>query len=275
MQLSPHAGGYVLIGLTSVSTAPGLPGGWSLTLTSTRSLGAFVDAGSGRPQLLEGTYITNAAAVAARYVLTPTAAVHLTVAARLRLPLPMMAHEGDAAAATAASPTAAACNSCGAAGAGGPVVLPNYMLRLYDTCGAREVVWSALPSYHLVAEALGSPSTDTHGSALLPNIQLQPGRYLLQLALCPGSSGPGGNAWVDPDTGAVQSPPSWQLLLAPSDERVMSLSACMHSIRHTHPACILVACSGQICCLQPLHPQFLLPSPHLPSNIQPTAMHVC
>ncbi|WIA12128.1 hypothetical protein OEZ85_012201 [Tetradesmus obliquus] len=85
-----------------------------------------------------------------------------------------------------------------------------YSLQLFDTAGAKEVTWGA--AYKLVAEAAGG----SDGRALLPAVQLQPGKYLVVLQLQPGVC----QQWVDPVTGATEPAPSWQLSLLPSaDEK--------------------------------------------------------
>jgi hypothetical protein len=90
-----------------------------------------------------------------------------------------------------------------------------YSLQLFDTAGARETTWGA--SYKLVAEATGGDD----GRALLPSVQLQPGKYLVVLQLQPEAC----QQWVDPVTGATDPAPSWQLSLLPSaDEKVRQQS---------------------------------------------------
>lgn len=88
-----------------------------------------------------------------------------------------------------------------------------YSLQLFDTAGAKEVTWGA--EYKLVAEVVSAAGGD--GRALLPSVQLQPGRYLVVLQLQPEL----GQQWVDSVTGATEPVPHWQVLLMPSlDEKV-------------------------------------------------------
>lgn len=88
-----------------------------------------------------------------------------------------------------------------------------HSLQVFDTAGAKEVNWDA--TYKLVAEAT---SADRIGArALLPSLQLQPGKYLVVMRLQPSAS----QQWVDQSTGATDPAPGWQLLLLPStDEKV-------------------------------------------------------
>jgi hypothetical protein len=104
-----------------------------------------------------------------------------------------------------------------------------YSLQLFDTAGAKEVTWGA--AYKLVADAAGG----SDGRALLPSVQLQPGKYLVVLQLQPEAC----QQWVDPVTGATEPAPSWQLSLLPSaDEKVR---------RQRVPSCALLV-AATICC---------------------------
>lgn len=91
-----------------------------------------------------------------------------------------------------------------------------YSLQLFDTSGAKEVIWEA--SYKLVAEV--TSAAGSNGRSFFPNLQLQPGKYLVVVQLQPDVS----QQWVDKSTGTTEPAPSWQLLLLPSaDEKVRSL----------------------------------------------------
>lgn len=107
--------------------------------------------------------------------------------------------------------------SGGRAGWSGSTKVPfAYSLQLFDTAGAKETTWGA--AYRLVAEAAGGDD----GRALLPSVQLQPGKYLVVLQLQPEAC----QQWVDPMTGATEPAPNWQLLLLPSvDEKVRQHSS--------------------------------------------------
>jgi hypothetical protein len=170
-----------------------------------------------------------------RYVISPTSAVQLAVLSQLRLPGSDSSAAHAAAAGIAAAATSLAqpgdsssSKGTGTASTGNSSTLSRstingstskvpfaYSLQLFDTAGAKEVTWGAV--YRLVAEAAGGDD----GRALLPSVQLQPGKYLVVLQLQPA----GCQQWVDPVTGATEPAPSWQVSLLPSaDEKVREQS---------------------------------------------------
>lgn len=193
-----------------------------------------------------------------RYVLSPTAAVQMAVLSQLR------GLGGDSsaahAAAAAAGTTAAAqpgetgtSKGLSAATTGSNSSLSRgtassatkvpfaYSLQLFDTAGAKEVTWGA--AYKLVAEAAGG----TDGRALLPAVQLQPGKYLVALQLQPGAC----QQWVDPVTGATEPAPGWQLALLPSaDEKVRRQSLPYFAVEEVpaKPCCGLFVVLGAVPC---------------------------
>lgn len=88
-----------------------------------------------------------------------------------------------------------------------------YSLQVFDTGGAKEVIWGS--SYKLVAET--TATAGSNGRALLPSLLLQPGKYLLVLQLQTDAC----QQWVDVLSGVTDPAPNWQLLLLPSaDEKV-------------------------------------------------------
>ncbi|KAF8071222.1 GLTP1 [Scenedesmus sp. PABB004] len=210
----PDKAGYVLLCLAEPQ-APVPASAWSLAVTSSRPLPALADLAPARVAAFEGTYAPNVQAVVARFVLAPTAPVQLAVLAQLTPPQPGGGGDCGPPSPGGGGAGGGSCSDAAATVALGALP-PAFSLQLWDTCGAKEVVWGA-SGYRLAAEAAGG----AHGRAALPSVQLAPGRYIVALQL----RAEAGRQWVDPCTGATEPPPGWQLTLLPSaDDKVCPIT---------------------------------------------------